>query len=198
MRHVLLLAAVSSLAASCFPSAEAMQQDRFRKALLQAPEMDNPAVTGKVDPVVTGNWDSSFRMESYTPTEICFVVEWNVPPSLAPSLPFKLAGWRTAEETAGTAKTVTSTRVEVLDSATLAKVKHYDVSVNARGDRMTAVERSDKEQAMYQTGMRVCFADAKELLAPARYLVITVEAERHQTGAGWRLRSGTTAKPNPG
>lgn len=42
---------------------------------------------------------------------------------------------------------------------------------------------------MYDTAMRVCFSRTTEVLAAAKYLVITVEAGNHRTGAGWRLVS---------
>jgi hypothetical protein len=189
MMRLTFLFVAATMFVGCLPSPESAQQERFKQAVLKAPPMGNPATSGRVDPVASGNWDSSFRMISFTPSEVCFLAEWNVPPSLAPSLPFKLAGWRNADETAESAPTLTSKSVEVLDSATLAKVKHYDVYTNERGDHATMIERRDKEQAMYETAMRVCFPSARDMLASARYLVITVDAdERHRTGAAWQLK----------
>lgn len=161
-------------------------QDRIRRSLAQSPAMVNPVITGVVDHTQAGNWDSAFMMVSYAPERACFLVEWNVPEDVAPSLRFKLAGWRSTSETTETAPFRASNSVEVLDAQTLATVKHYDV--HSGGRSALIVERRDKEQAMYQTAMRVCFPDVAVVLEHAQYLLITVEADaRHRTGAGWRL-----------
>jgi hypothetical protein len=181
--HRSLLALV--LVAGCFAGASS-DQDRIRRSLAQSPAMVNPAITGVVDHTQGGNWDSAFMMISYAPDRACFLVEWNVPEDLAPSLRFKLAGWRSTKETTDTAPFRASNSVEVLDAKTLATVKHYDVHVGGRS--ALVVERPDKEQAMYHTAMRVCFPDVAVVLANAQYLLITVDADaRHRTAAGWRL-----------
>jgi hypothetical protein len=186
--HRALLALV--LVAGCF--AGPSDTDRIRRSLAQSPAMVNPAITGVVDHTQGGNWDSAFMMISYAPERACFLVEWNVPEDVAPSLRFKLAGWRNTNETTETAPFRASNSVEVLDAKTLATVKHYDV--HAGGNTALIVERPDKEQAMYQTAMRVCFPDVAVVLEKAQYLLITVEAdERHRTGAGWRLVSTRSA-----
>ena len=176
------------LVAGCFSQASS-DDDRIRRSLAQSPAMVNPAITGVVDHTQGGNWDSAFMMISYTPEKACFLVEWNVPADVAPSLRFKLAGWRDANETLDKAPFRASNTVKVLDARTLATVKHFDVHVG--GNSAAVMERPDKEQAMYETAMIVCFPDVAVVLQQAQYLLITVEADaRHRTGAGWRLVSG--------
>jgi hypothetical protein len=160
--------------------------DRFRQALVKAPEMITP-VAGKADPIPSGSWDSQFRMISYSHAATCFLAQWSVPPELAPTLQFKLAGWRSLDD-GETAPTITSASVEVLSAEMLAKVTYYDGYVNRRAKLVTLVERPDKAQAMYDTAMRVCFSAPATVLASARYVVITVDADaHHRTGAGWKL-----------
>jgi hypothetical protein len=174
------------LVAGCFAGTQVSDEDRIRKSLATAPEMRNPAFTGVPDGTSAGNWDSDFEMISYAPERACFLVRWNVPEDIAPTLTFKLGGWRHANETRDSAPQVTSDTVEVLDAKTLATVKHYDAWVGNKS--ISFVERRDKEQAVYQTAMRVCFPDAEKVLELAQYMLITVDADaRHRTGAGWRL-----------
>lgn len=178
------------LVAGCF--AQVSDQDRIRRSLVHSPAMVNPAITGVPDGTKGGNWDSQFVMLSYAPERACFLVEWNVPEDLAPSLAFKLGGWRSTNDSTTTAPHVMSDTVEVLDAETLATVKHYDAYVGRRS--VAVFERPDKEQAVYQTAMRVCFPGVQAVLANAQYLLITVDADqRHRTAAGWRLVSTTSA-----
>jgi hypothetical protein len=161
-------------------------RDRFAQSLRDAPEMIAPS-GGKVDPNPAGNWDSTFRMISYSEQQACFLAQWSVPPDWAPSLHFKLSGWRSLEDSNETAPFVTSTSVEVLSAELLAKVEHYDGYYSDRAKMALIVARPDKEQTMYDTAMRVCFPSPRNVLASAKYLAITVEADHHRTGAGWRL-----------
>jgi hypothetical protein len=71
---------------------------RFARALEQSPPMVHPALSGAADPTVSSSWDSTHRMLTFSPTEVCFLAEWDVPSSLAPSVRFTLEGWRSGDK----------------------------------------------------------------------------------------------------
>ncbi len=178
-----VLAAVVSLAAACAGAAGQSEDDRFRSALGQAPPMVNPALSHAVDPAVSSNWDSTYRLLSYSTSEACFLAEWNVPAHLAPSLHFKLEGWLSLGQERQTVPFVMSRSVEVLDGATVARIKSADRPVDPAAD--PAAEA--RAMAPPLTPMRVCFPPTV-IRSQTRYLTIFVEYDaHHRTGAGWRL-----------
>ncbi len=188
MRYLLSLWLVSG----CGPSQADADRDRFRQALVQAPMLAHPEHATKIDHTPSGSWDSSFTLESYSHMKMCVLAEWNVPADVAPNLKFELAGWPTLDGGARAPK-ATSASIEILDAVTLENVKRFDVFVgapNAKGESTSLVsERPDKERAMYETAMRVCWNHPSEVLAQAQFMVITVVAdEHHRTAAGWHLR----------
>lgn len=171
-----------ALAAACgAPSEDA----RFAQALESSVPMVNPAVSGAADAAVASSWDSTYRMLSYSPTEVCFLAEWDVPASLAPQVRFTLEGWRSTEETRSAVPSVDSTSMELLDSEAVAQIKSTDAPVH--DDTPPEISRMRPKL----TPMRVCFAPSV-IRTETRYLVLRLAVDEangrhHETGASWRL-----------
>lgn len=184
----MLLFAASLVAAGCAGAAGQSEDERFRGALGGAPAMVNPALSGAADPAVSSNWDSTYRLLSFSAAEACFLAEWGVPAHLAPSLHFKLEAWRSLDEERDTVPHVMSRSVEVLDRETVARIKANDPPIK------DDVPPEIRAQIPPLTPMRVCFAPT--VIRPeTRYLTIYVEYdERHRTGAGWRLVAPRSAR----
>jgi hypothetical protein len=161
--RILVTTLVVLASAGCAGAAGQSEDERFRGALGQAPVMVNPSFTGAADPAVSSNWDSTYRMLSFSAAEVCFLAEWNVPAHIAPSLHFKLEAWRSLDEDRRTVPQVMSRSVDVLDGATVARIKANDRPI--RDD----VPPEIRAMAPPLTPMRVCFAPA--VIRPeSRYL----------------------------
>lgn len=173
---------LSALAAACgAPSEDA----RFARALESSVSMVNPAVSGAADPVVASSWDSTHRMLSYSPAEVCFLAEWDVPSTLAPKVRFTLEGWRSSEEKRSAVPSVDSTSMELLNSDAVEQIKSGDAPKH--DDTPAEVSRMRPKL----TAMRVCFAPSV-IAADTRYLVLRLAVDEsngrhHETGASWRL-----------
>jgi hypothetical protein len=181
VKTILALAALFTACAGAAQSDDA----RFRRALAQAPPMVNPALSHASDPAVSSSWDSTYRMLSFSPTEVCFLAEWDVPAHLAPTVRFTLEGWRSLDEDRGAVPSVASASMEILDSAAVADIKANDPPV--KDD--TPAEIRAMRPAL--TPMRVCFPPSV-IGADTRYLAIKLAVDEsngrhHETGAGWRL-----------
>ena len=182
-RPRLLLFLVSIGASGC--GAAQSEDARFKNALAQAPLMVNPAVSSAADPAVSSSWDSTYRMLSFSADEVCFLAEWNVPSHLAPSLEWKLEGWRSLDEDRGKVPHVMSRSVEVMERESVARIKANDPPIK------DDVPPEIRALVPPLTPMRVCF-EPTVIRPETRYLVISVDVtvgvdERHRTGAGWRL-----------
>jgi hypothetical protein len=181
---------LSVLAASCgAPSEDA----RFAKALESSVPMVNPALSGAADPVVASSWDSTYRMLSYSPTEVCFLAEWDVPSSLAPSVRFTLEGWRSSEDKRSAVPSVEKTSMELMNSDAVEQIKSNDAPVH--DDTPPEVSRMRPRL----TAMRVCFSPSV-IRAETQYLVLRLDVDEsngrhHETGASWRLVASASGVP---
>jgi len=191
---------VALVAAGCAGASGQSEDERFRGALAGAPAMVNPSLSGVADAAVSSSWDSTYRMLSWSADAVCFLAEWDVPAHLAPSLQWKLEGWRSLDEDRRTVPSATSRSVDIMDREAVARLKANDPPPS---DDVPAEIRALKPQL---TPMRVCFAPS--VIRPqTRYLVIRVEVtdgggRHHETGAGWRLvppraatRRGCSSRP---
>ena len=182
--RILVSAALLALAVAGCAGAQS-EDDRFRSALSRTPPMVNPSLSGVADPAVSSSWDSTYRMLSFSASQVCFLAEWDVPAHLAPSLRFKLEAWRSLDEDRRAVPSTMSRSLEVLEPQAVARIKANDPPIK---DDVPPEIRAMRPSL---TPMRVCFAPA--VIRPeTRYLVIQVEVvdgdgRRHETGAGWRL-----------
>lgn len=147
--------------------------------------MVNPAVSGAADPIVASSWDSTYRMLSYSSTEVCFLAEWDVPSSIAPQVRFTLEGWRSSEEKRSAVPSVDKTSMELLNSDAVEQIKSSDAPVH--DDTPPEIARMRPTL----TAMRVCFAPSV-IRAETKYLVLRLAVDEsngrhHETGASWRL-----------
>ncbi|HEU5059926.1 MAG TPA: hypothetical protein VFU21_25520 [Kofleriaceae bacterium] len=185
-RSLVSVLLLSVAAGGC--TAAQSEDARFRRAVAQTPPMINPALTRSVDPAVSSSWDSTYRMLSFSPREVCFLAEWNVPPHVAPSLQWQLEGWRSLDEDRRTVPRVVAHSIELVDRQVVARIKKDDPP--AADD----VPPEIRAMAPPLTPMRVCFRPT--VIQPeTRYLLIWVEPDaRHRTGAGWRLVPPASAR----
>jgi hypothetical protein len=147
--------------------------------------MVNPALSQAADPAVSSSWDSTYRMLTFSPTEVCFLAEWDVPSQLAPSVRFTLEGWRSRDEDRSAVPSVGSSSMEIMARPDVASLKANDPPVK---DDAPPEVRALRPQL---TPMRVCFPSS--VIHPeTHYLVIQLAIDEsngrhHETGAGWRL-----------
>jgi hypothetical protein len=161
------------------------QDARFKDALASAPPMVNPALSHAADPAVSASWDSTYRMLSFSPAEVCFLAEWDVPSQLAPSVRFTLEGWRSLDEERSTVPSVASSSMELMDREAVTSIKANDAPVKDDAPPEIRAMRPTL------TAMHVCFPPS--VIRPETgYLVLRLEVDEsngrhHETGAGWRL-----------
>jgi hypothetical protein len=178
-----LIAALCALPVAC---GGAQSEDaRFRSALAQTPPMVNPALTQTVDPAISASWDSTYRLVSFSPAEVCFLAEWDVPSQLAPTVRFSLEGWRSLDDDRGTVPSVVSSSMELLTDEGVAHIKANDAP--AKDDAPPEV----RALRPGRTPMRVCFPSSV-IGSETHYLVIKLAVDEpngrhHETAGGWRL-----------
>jgi hypothetical protein len=147
--------------------------------------MVNPALSRAADPAVSASWDSTYRMLSFSPVEVCLLAEWDVPSQLAPSVRFALEGWRSLDEDRSSVPSVTSSSMEILDGTAVARIKANDPPAKDDAPPEIRALRSAL------TPMRVCFTPS--VIRPeTHYLVIRLAVDEsngrhHETSGGWRL-----------
>jgi hypothetical protein len=73
----------------------------LKKGTQSAVEERQSELAGREAEIVADERDrrlASCRVLSFSPAEVCFLAEWDMPPQLAPSVRFALEGWRSLDE----------------------------------------------------------------------------------------------------
>jgi len=166
-----------------------------RRSLAQSPEMRNPALSGEVDPVVSDSVWGSFRLETYSTDQACFLGQANIPPDVALSVGFRMEGYRSVDDFPERGHVVTTHDVHVLDSQELA-LRWDQIELHRIGNTDSyAVHSNPIDRSMYNTGLRVCF-DKPPLAAPdIAYLLLRADPKdmpHNRIELGWRI-----VQPNP-